>query len=266
MVTTAVNIIPTGTDSVFDVIKQLSTLDRQAIVRPENPPPGVAGYLFDIVGEESVELASDITDHYVENNTAIQDQIALRPEQIQIRGLVAELVNASGRDDLQAPVSDPLPINADLVPQLTPGAREQRDKVDEAEFQDSAAILSGQSLFGYYDNRTPSPNITRQAKAFNYFRQLWLGRQLFSVETPWGYWTNMAISSFRATQGQDTRYQSDFTLTLKKIRFAQDLTVSAGQLAGRAVPQRADIVRNGNAGRQEVSEQKKQSLIVRLTT
>lgn len=262
----AINIIPSGTESVFDVIRTLSTLEKQAIVRPENPPPGIAGYLFDIVGDESVELNSEITDHYVENNTAIQDQIALRPEQIQVRGVVAELVNVNARDDAQAPVSDPLPLNADFVPALTPGAEAQKEARDEEQTQDVSAVLSGQSLFGYYNNRTPSPNITRQAKAFNYFRQLWQGRQLFSVETPWGYWNNMAISSIRVEQREDTRFRSDFTITLKKIRFAQDLTVSVGQLAGRAVPQRSDIVRNGNAGRQEVTEQKKQSLIVRLTT
>lgn len=260
---TAVNIIPSGTDSVFDVIKMLSSLDRQAIVRPNNPPPGVAGYLFDIVGDESVELSSDITDHFVENNTAIQDHIALKPEQVQVRGIVAELVSARATEDTQSTVSDPLPINPDFVPALAPGAEAQRVAQEEIAVQDASAVISGQSLFGYYSNRTPSPNITRQAKAFNYFRQLWLGRQLFSVETPWGYWNNMAISSIRVEQREDTRFRSDFTITFKKIRFAQDLTVSAGQLAGRAVPQRADIVRNGNAGREEVA-QRKQSLIFRL--
>ena len=48
---------------------------------------GIGGLAFDIFEEHKVELQSDITDHYVEDNTAIQDQIANRPLKFTLRGI-----------------------------------------------------------------------------------------------------------------------------------------------------------------------------------
>jgi len=54
--------------------------------QPQNPQNllgqiggGQPALLFHYEGEQRATIESDITDHYVEDNTAIQDQIALRP-------------------------------------------------------------------------------------------------------------------------------------------------------------------------------------------
>src|SRR6185312_8744514 len=47
--------------------------------------------LFHYEGEQTASLESDITDHYIENNTAIQDQIALKPVIITTHGFIGEL-------------------------------------------------------------------------------------------------------------------------------------------------------------------------------
>lgn len=49
-------------------------------------------YYFDIISEQSIELINQITDNYVENNTAIQDHIAQNPLIINISGLSGEKV------------------------------------------------------------------------------------------------------------------------------------------------------------------------------
>ena len=120
------NIIPSENvgdtfKSNFDLIQALSTLQDLALVRPNNPPEGISGFLFDIVGDESISLESDITDNFVENNMAIQDQIALRPEIVTVHGLVAELTNANQPKPVFNPPADPLPLNTPMVPAKSPG-------------------------------------------------------------------------------------------------------------------------------------------------
>src|ERR1700729_4349756 len=55
---------------------------------PTQPPPSL---LFHYEGEQVVSLQSDITDHYIEDNTALQDQIALKPEEVTTHGFIGEL-------------------------------------------------------------------------------------------------------------------------------------------------------------------------------
>lgn len=49
--------------------------------------------LFDYESENTASLESDITDHFVEDNTYLNDHIALRPEIISVRGFKGELSN-----------------------------------------------------------------------------------------------------------------------------------------------------------------------------
>ncbi len=115
----AVPIIPTDSPSIYD---QLTTLDRAAIVRPNNPPPGIAGFLFDIDLEQFMELLSEITDNAIEDNTMLQDNIALLPERVTVRGIVAELATAATRFPTPAPPPAPLPLFPPLFPPFAIGA------------------------------------------------------------------------------------------------------------------------------------------------
>jgi len=114
-------IIPTSEPSVFEVLASVTVLQRQAIIRPQNPPPGLAGFLFDIPEEERMRLESIITDFYLEDKTAVSDGIGLRPETFTVRGLVAELVSTPQLTPGQsAPPPPVLPINALQTPLPTP--------------------------------------------------------------------------------------------------------------------------------------------------
>src|ERR1700749_4599634 len=70
--------------------------------QPQNPPTATGqvstftpapALLFHYEGEQSVKLSSDITDHFIEDNTTLQDQIALRPIKISTHGFIGELNN-----------------------------------------------------------------------------------------------------------------------------------------------------------------------------
>lgn len=367
-------VVPTEKPSQLAVVKQLSTLEQKAIVRPNNPPLGIAGFLFDITGDEWAELSSQITDHYTESNSTIQDNIALEPEKVTVRGLVAELFSFAPAPQEAAPVTNPLPVNVPFTPLLTSGAKEgllstagiaglagtaaktaalgilarkspglasaavafgpqivagakeriamagsssvqtlsqpdataslnttgaaqpgfiqsslnviknvipnlakgvvsalkkptvpaNQKLLGGAAAQQDAATGSSSSLLQVYESKQPTtPNQTRQTSAFLYFYALWKARQLCSIETPWGIWTNMAALSIRAEQKADTRSSTEFTIVFKKMRFATNVTVDLGELAGRNAfqTQAAAPTQNGNVGQAEVPAAARESIL-----
>ena len=258
-------IIPTDAPSIFDLLQSLTTLEQQAIIRPQNPPPGIAGFLFDVPENDEISLRSNITDSYVEKNFAIQDNIALAPEEYTVRGLVAELAAVVPTQDQVANVPNPLPAAPFYLPELGQYDLETQAANDDAHQAAAAAATSNQSLYAFFRAKsTPPPNQSKQARTMAYFYQLWSGRQLMTVETPWGYMTNMAISLVKATQGEESRFLSTFTVTFKKIRTVETITVNIGQLAGRAALQSAPETSNGNAGKLPISEADKASLLYRI--
>lgn len=111
--------IPTDSPSIYD---QLTTLERSAIVRPNNPPRGIAGFLFDYDAEQFLELASEITDNYIEDNTAIADNITLLPERVTLRGLIGELTDQDTTLPTPAPTPAPLPLIPGLFPPFSVAA------------------------------------------------------------------------------------------------------------------------------------------------
>lgn len=242
--------VPTDSPSIFAALNTLVLNRAQlAIVRPDNPPPGIAGFLFDVVNDDGSELESDITDHYTEDNNPVQDHIALRPEIVTVSGSIAEVVRAMPVAKPITAVTNPLPIIPSLTPALAPGAEAAQVATATTAAQEQASITSTQSLYGYYQARLPQqPNQTKQQVAYGFMYQLWKGRQLFSVETPWGFFTNMAIQSITARQGPDSRFVSDFDITFKKIRTVKSVTIVPGLLAGRATFQWAPVTQNGTIG------------------
>jgi len=244
------NIVPTDQPSIYDALNTLVYNRAQiAIVRPDNPPPGIAGFLLSVVDDDRVELQSDITNHYTEENSPVQDHIALQPEQVTTTGAVAELVLANPVAKRITEAPNPLPIIPNFTPPLAPAAEAQQAALVEAAESDLNAVTNTQSLYGYYQARLPQqPNQTKQQVAFGYLYQLWKGRQTFSIETPWGFFTNMAILSISANQGGVTRMVSDFTVTFQKIRTVRAIDVVPGLLAGRAVFQQAPTNQNGVIG------------------
>jgi len=266
------NTVPTDSPSIFAALNTLKFAEAElAIVRPNNPPPGIAGFVFDLVKDDGVELESDIPDHYVEENTPVQDQIALHPEIVTVSGDIAELVKTIPVISRVAPVTNPLPMITDFEPELSPGAQEVQDETEQAAAEDTAAVASSQSLYGYYNAQIPpQPNQTKQSVAFGYIYQLWKGRQLFSVETPWGFFTNMAIQSASARQPENSRSVTEFEITFKKIRTVQSVTVLPGNLLGRmsigrAIDQRAPVTQNGTVGQLPLTQEQATQMYLRWT-
>ena len=238
------HIIPTDYPSIFQA---LSTLEAKAIVRPQDPPVGISGFLFDVAQDDEINLNSEITDHYVEDNSAIQDNWAIRPEEITLTGLVAELTDAPKPNNAAAAPPAALPLNIQMIPRLSMGGMQRAAAVPPA--PPAAA-----SLYDYFTGRENfatagiPPMIQRQARAFGYFYDLWKGQQVCSVETAFGTMTNMAILRLRAVQERTSKHLSEITVTFKKIRTVATINVQAGQVAGRAANQGASATNQGNVG------------------
>ncbi len=240
------HIIPSDWPSIFEA---LSKLQSQAIVRPSNPPAGISGFLFDVAQDDEISLNSEITDHYVEDNSAMQDNWAIRPEEITLTGLVAELTDAPTPNNTTGALPEALPLNPPLVPVSTIGGR----RISRANMKPTPPTPA--SLYDYYKSNEKyiamtfdPPRIVRQSQGFGYFYDLWKGRQVCSVETAFGIMTNMAILRLRAIQERTTRHISEITVTFKKIRTVATVNVQAGQVAGRAANQGASATNQGNVG------------------
>lgn len=324
----ASNVVPSGKPSVFDA---LTTSQKTALAYPSPLPGGIAGLIFDWVGNERLELRSEITDAWVEDNTAIHDQIALLPEKFTVDASTAEIVSMPGPTP-SAPTQplNPLPLVAGLIPSLTPGgavalaARAVNGAVRgvipaalngvSSVLANRAASLIGQvagrlpglptlpptmglvlgavldassaqtvgaalgqapnsalaavpdepaGLWGYYQGIGEKFEGNYQATVMGFIYQLWKGRVLFTVETPWGIFDSMAIELAEGLQPDDTAGRTDHKITFKKVRIANAVEVSSSSLLGRSFQQASEAAPsvNGNVGLASLSFQKASQIL-----
>lgn len=209
-----------------------------------NPP-----ILFNYEGEQSVTFQSDITDHYIEDNTAIQDQIALRPLEITTHGLIGEL------NDVAPPVlatAKAIANRLTVIGAYTPGLSatallayaEAAQAYQVAQLAAAAAVSAWSSIPGS-ETLSKFSNQNKQQIIFGQLRGYFESRTLFTVQTPWAIFNNMAIKSLRAVQDAETRVITDFELTFKMMRFTNTLVLGGGiklDSSGRAVQQDGSTV------------------------
>ena len=204
-------------------------------------------FLFNYEGENTVTLESDITDHYTENNSPIEDQIALKPIMVTTQGYIGELNNVT--PDLLLPLklaADKLqPISA-YTPSLSLTALIVYNNAFAAyQLVKSAAS----SLTSVWNSLFGDGNATEQQKAFVKFLGYWQNRTLFTVQTPWATFPNMALKSVRAIQDGETKVVSTFEVEFKQMKFASTSSSFAfnGQPVGqdRYNAQTANQIDNG---------------------
>jgi len=187
------------------------------IVSPNNAPPGVSGFVFNVIDDEEVFVDSDVTDHYVEQNYAIQDHIALRPIHFTLKGLMGELSYLVGQSSNPI-LSSILALSPLSV--VTPGFNVQDSQVYSSIAE---SIAQASEIFSLIPNTASLisnlSNIqTQQQAAFNFFLNMRNNRQLVTIQTPYGLLTNYVIESFRSLQPGDSRFLSHFTVTFKQIQ------------------------------------------------
>jgi len=190
-------------------------------VSQKDPP-----ILFDYEGEQTGTFESDITDHYVEDNTAIQDQIALRPVIITTRGFIGELndVVPPLLAALQAAANKLTTIDA-YTPGLSTTALLAYNEAYQAYQLGSLASTAATAAWGAISGKGSTPQ-TKQQAAFTKFFGYYQSRTLFTIQTPWNIFQNMAIKSLRPVQDAETNTITEFQVEFKQMKFANTISTS----------------------------------------
>lgn len=185
---------------------------------------------FDIVNEHSINVQNQITDNYLENNTAVQDNIAHSPLTITVNGLIGELVysppeatyidqyisngiNNSAKYLSQA-VGQKLGALPALLPPVSNAMQLARNKED----------LITDSIKRYKKILMPTTQ-NRLREVYSKLMSLRNNNTAFIVKTPFATFENMYIQSLTLTQGNEN-FTGDISITLKELRFTEVSTTA----------------------------------------
>lgn len=226
----------------------LDTLANKFILKPANAK-GLAGFVFDYEGETTVVNSSEITDHYSEQNTFVNDHAAQKPARITLRGFVGEIVTnpkqgvlgaiatLSGKlTTLDATLGKYTPAAVQKIQALTTQATNVVNKIDNA-------ISRAQNIVGLLVGSSAAP--TKQQLAYQNLYALWANNTVFTLDTPFTYFRSVMIESMTVTQPEETKQWSEWSVTVKEVRFTGVVVAGPGmspQLAaqtqlGRSVQQ-----------------------------
>lgn len=208
----------------------------------------IGPFAFDYQGDNTVDMENEITDHYLEDNTAVQDHIGVRPIVVTLRGYVSELALAQSVANsisaALASVENTLSQADAYLGHYTPGITQKMlaaiTQAQSVAIQIEQAAARGAQIASLF---TTGPQYNKQQVGYNQLNSLYKARTLFTVFTPFEVFNNMAIVSVKATQTERSRTVSDFTVTMKQLRFTDNISQSSyesqfgGNLANNAQPQ-----------------------------
>ena len=198
------------------------------------------GFVFHIVSDEVITLQSDITDHYVETNTARQDHIALKPKKFTVSGYIGEQNDVVTSSALQTAkkVLNKLNVMSYYTPELTIAAQRAYNLASQSYSLFEKVVTAYQVANGVTVQ-------TKQEKAYSDLEKYWNQRMLFFVATPFGQFSDMAIESLTATQSENSKHIADFSITFKQVRFTSSQVTTTGT--------RLDEENSANKGNQVVA-------------
>ena len=221
----------------------LNTIANKYIVKPKTAA-GIGGFVFDYEGETTLTYQAEITDHYLESNDPVQDHIAQRPVRLVLRGFVSELAQKAPAGVLGAltTIQNKLTAVPAYLGKYTPGAIQGIQKslttAQNTVNQINLGLSKVQNIVGLLPGAAPQKS--KQQKAFAQLQSLWLSRQVLTVQTPYTYFSSMAIESLTFIQPDETTSWSDISVTLKQLRFVEvAVTPTTNTYAGRSAYQRA---------------------------
>ena len=190
-------------------------------------PKGIAGFVFDINLTESVTHSAQITDHYSEDNTYLQDHIAISPMIISLTGKVGELVwtKLPFTELLYAMVDRLTPLGV-FKPSQSIQAQQAIYAYELANFALESARRSLNSLKDVFEGNETK---TKQQNAYNIIEGFFNNRALMTIETPWRTFEDMVIESFNVSQDETTADETTFMITCKQMRFV-GIETSPGSL------------------------------------
>ena len=195
---------------------------------------GISGWEFDIPGSESVTLSSDITDHFTENNSFINDHIVHKPIRITLSGFIGEKVfrRPGGIVGDINELNNRLDTVEAYLGQYTPGfiqaAGQVFDQAEKTAAQINNVIDKTENVVSLLSSPF-SQERTAIQKAYIELYSLWVQKQLVTVQTPFNYFTDMIIETITFSQDEDTLEMIDISITIKEFRVAKLQTFQADE-------------------------------------
>lgn len=243
-----------------------------------------AELMFSIIKTHRTSLNAQITDNYIENNTALQDHIAFSPIIVTLSGLVGENVLTSATAELQAQEqlltarsyqnrilwgnsgdwwegltdpSSPLGNKLNTLGVLTPSSSNitQLAKNAVSQVYTSARRYIG-AFAGFFNRNTASLPISNRGNienqklqyAYDVLQSTFYNRKACIIHTPWKSFQDMYIQSIEITQ-DDVNHIMDVSVTFKQLKFAsvQYGKVNEQVRASYNAAAAADLENNGKA-------------------
>lgn len=208
---------------------------------------GIAGFVFHVAKDTTAEFENDITDHFIEDGTTVQDMIAYKPVRLTLTGFVGEFKNIvkDEKSTLQK-ASEKLTQVTSYAKTVSAFAKQIPAVVDSWNNGDylDAMVDGGTSLYGTYKDLNPSKS--EQVKAFIFFEALRARGTTLKVSTPWKNYENMVIETLIAKQDETTNDITDFEVKLKQIRYVKTINKAKQQsLQGRMKSMLAEAKQKG---------------------
>ena len=193
------------------------------------------GFIFDVVNKEQLTRQADITDHYIEDNSLLHNHLSKKPLSFAVSGFKGEVqdVVSSGDDtftDLTGVIAGAIDLTlqtANLASAALGKSAASVTNLLDANYKAQQAYRAFAISKSYYDSIRDSEatgwealvnRMTRQERAFKLLNSYFESNTLFTVQTPYGRFSDMLIQELRATQNDDSTSYSDFELTFKQIR------------------------------------------------
>jgi len=212
-------------NSVWNSIKEAINIplmsDVGKTVTVTSQSAGIGGYELTIRTDESIKLENSITDYYAEDNSSLQDNIALKPITFTINGIVGEkYMDVKEATTWSETITNALSPVLQFLPNCTSFVL-QSITVAEAI---AGAIRSGlQETSNFINSLMGAPSnasLSNQEQAFLFFYSAYKSRELMEVSLPYATLNNCAITSVEITQPASTRMLSNIQISFKQMNFA----------------------------------------------
>lgn len=220
---------------------------------------GIAGFKFHVPENEQVKMQSEITDHYIDTGSAVQDHIARRPIVITVRGYQGEYYYTV--HPIENMISKVVPVLA-LVKEFKPKLDPVTERIKKRREELALIQLSkdGKKYTKTYENKILDKEFnavdlfklfqdlyklkSAQTRAFYFFQALWESEALFSVETRWKRYDNMGIQDITPL-GDNNADITDFSVSFKQISITTSKVENIKNVAGRLKEQAAKVTKKG---------------------
>ena len=207
-------------------------------------------FIFDLKKDYKLNLNSDITDHYVEDNVAIQDHIGLKPLIIEVNGVIGEITLKDTKIDETKDNDDSTIFNEvdsylnrmGSLTSFAPNIVNQAMDIYETVRFGYQTVNGLINTFTKDDNEKKASTYTekydedviaktQQFKWIDWFKRQWQNRASFTIITPYGKFDNMYIMDLSASQPEQTRYLTNLSIKFKHIRKANIISSGTKQVS-----------------------------------